>query len=214
MPNKSPTKKAGKKSHLQKTRKARARTHGKTQKVGRKRVFTLDNYNSGDGFITKVWGPALWHVLHTISFNYPTHPTEKNKQDYRTFMLSLKHVIPCKNCRKNLVMNFKKLPLTDKYLTSRAMFSKYVYLLHEAVNKMLNKKSMLSYADVRDRYEHFRARCSSKESDRQTTRKHRRGCIDPMYGKKSKCIIKIVPQDVVAGESIQIDKKCTHYVPS
>jgi len=27
-------------------------------------------YNSDEGMLTKVWGPPLWHVLHTISFNY------------------------------------------------------------------------------------------------------------------------------------------------
>ena len=33
------------------------------------RVFTKKNYASGDGMLTSVWGPSLWHYLHTMSFN-------------------------------------------------------------------------------------------------------------------------------------------------
>ena len=39
------------------------------------------------------------------------------------------------------------------------------------------------------------------------TRKKEKGCTVPLYGKKSKCIIKIVPQEE-KGESFQMDKKC------
>ena len=59
----------------------------------------------------------------------------------------------------NFVNNLKKLPLKMKNMKSRDSFSKYIYNLHELINKMLNKKSNLSYNDVRERYEHFRARC-------------------------------------------------------
>ena len=32
-------------------------------------LFKKD-YLSGDGMLTSVWGPSLWHYLHTMSFNY------------------------------------------------------------------------------------------------------------------------------------------------
>ena len=34
-----------------------------------------------------------------------------------------------------------------------------------------------------------------------------KGCIEPLYGEKSKCILKIVPQTEKC-DSFQIDKKC------
>ena len=43
-------------------------------------VFDKADYESGDGMLTSVWGPPLWHFLHTMSFNYPTNPTEKEKK--------------------------------------------------------------------------------------------------------------------------------------
>ena len=115
---------------------------------------------------------------------------------------------------KNLKMNFKHLPLSMKHMESRDSFSRYIYNLHELVNKMLKKTSNLTYCDVRERYEHFRARCVDEKPkvfkySEIKTRKNRRekGCTEPLYGKKARCILNIVPQDE-KGQSIQIDKKC------
>ena len=44
-------------------------------------IFNTKDYDSPDGMLTSVWGPNLWHVLHTISFNYPKKPTEKQKRE-------------------------------------------------------------------------------------------------------------------------------------
>ena len=49
-------------------------------------VFNKKDYNSGDGMLTSVWGPNLWHVLHTMSFNYPVNPTEQDKIHYMNFI--------------------------------------------------------------------------------------------------------------------------------
>ena len=81
---------------------------------------------------------------------------------------------------------------------------------------MLGKKSGLRYCDVRERYEHFRSRCitEKKFSTRKveaaaklTRKKKEKGCTEPLYGHKSKCIVKIVPKSV-RGKSFQMDKKC------
>ena len=78
--------------------------HNKTKK----RVFTKKDYNSGDGFLTSVWGPAMWHYLHTMSFNYPVNPTPEDKKHYRDFIINLQYVLPCKYCRMNLTNNLIK----------------------------------------------------------------------------------------------------------
>jgi len=149
-------------------------------------------------------------------------------------------------------------------MKSRETFSKYVYRLHEVVNTMLHKTSGLTYDDVRERYEHFRARCTVSNNkglalDRRKTCKRigstmplgsrassaplgsrassaplgsrassaplgsrassaplgsrassaplEKGCTEPIYGEKSKCILKIVPQKNKC-ETFQMDKKC------
>lgn len=179
----------------------------------KKRFFTKKDYNANDGFLTKIWGPSIWHFLHTMSFNFPVEPTLKEKQYYRNYILSLVHVLPCKHCRINLKKNFKHMPLDMKHMQNRETFSKYVYLLHEDVNTMLNKKSGLTYSDVRERYEHFRSRCTdqlsettSKSGMKTLKIKTHKGCIQPLHGKKMKCILKFVPESDKC-EMFQMDKR-------
>jgi len=155
----------------------------------KKNIFTEDDFNSNNGFLTAIWGPPLWHFLHIISFNYPVNPTEENKKQYLKFMLDLKYILPCKKCRENLKKNYKELPITMKDMKNRYTFSLYVYNLHELINNMLHKKSNLSYEVVRQRYEHFRARNCNEMTNTEI------GCSKPLYGKKTKCILKIVPQN-------------------
>ncbi len=166
-------------------------------------IFTDDHFNSKDGMLTTVWGPPLWHVLHTMSFNYPVNPTKEQKTYYRDFVLSLKHVLPCGACRKNLVNNLEKCPLNDHALKNRNYFSRWVYRIHEQVNTMLGKKSGLTYDMVKNRYENFRARCLQSKD-----KKIEDGCVDPLYGVKSRCIINIVPKNS-SKKTFNMDKKCT-----
>jgi hypothetical protein len=173
-----------------------------------KSPFTENEFNSGDGMMTSVWGPATWLMLHTISFNYPVNPSEEQKKHYYKFFKNLKNILPCRYCRENLEKNLKTHKLNKSVFKNRESLSRWVYELHEMVNKLLGKTSGLSYEDVRDRYEHFRSRClvePGQEPPKVDSKE--KGCTEPLYGEKSKCILKIVPQ-ADKGETMQIDKKC------
>ena len=197
------------------TKSNRTKPTSKNNITRKKRIFKKKDFISGDGMLTSVWGPSMWHFLHTMSFNYPVNPTEDDKKNYMNFILMLEKVLPCKYCRMNLTTNFKNLPLTMANMKSRETFSRYIYDLHELVNTMLKKKSGLTYCDVRERYEHFRARCVEEKPTifkvlkNKTLKKKQgeKGCTEPLYGKKSKCIIKIVPQDEKT-DTFQVDNKC------
>ena len=179
------------------------------------KIYSKNDFKSGDGMLTSVWGPSMWHYLHTMSFNYPVNPSKSDKNHYKKFILSLQHVLPCKYCRINLKKNFKILSLTNNDMVDRDKFSRYIYNLHETVNKMLGKQSGLSYCDVRERYEHFRSRCTldkpkilvKKHVSKTKKNKKESGCTEPLYGKKSKCILKIVPQEKKE-KTFQMDKNC------
>lgn len=149
-------------------------------------IYTKEELNSSDGMLTKVWGPCMWFFLHTISFNYPVNPKQIEKEKYRDFILNLMYVLPCKYCRINLKNNLKKHPLTMSIMKNRDTFSKYVYDLHQDVNRMLKKKTNITYKMVRNKYENYRARCLNK-----TKKEH--GCTNPIKGKKYKCKLNIVP---------------------
>ena len=182
------------------------RTRKRKKKTSK--IYDKVDFSSGDGMLTSVWGPSLWHYLHTMSFNYPVKPSNKDKKCYKQFIYNLKSVLPCKYCRLNLAKNLKTLPLTKKHLKNRRAFSKWVYDLHEHINKMLGKKSGLTYDKVRERYEHFRARCTKKEKLFKFNKtKKEKGCTESLYGKKAKCVIKIVPQENKCN-TFQMDNKC------
>jgi len=196
------------------------KTRKRRQKGGRNKTFKKKDFESGDGMLTTVWGPSIWHFLHTMSFNYPVKPTREQKKQYKEFIMNLGKILPCKHCRNNFPKNLKVVPITNNVLKNRHNFSKWMYNMHEQVNKMLKKKSGLSFKQVRNRYENFRARCTQdsdikrvvlryKTKSHKKTRKKKKekGCTEPLFGKKSKCIIKIVPKDKKV-KTFQMDKKC------
>ena len=110
-----------------------------------KKVFNSTDFSSADGMLTAVWGPSLWHTLHTISFNYPVNPTNDEMNNYYNFILSLKNILPCKFCRQNLKKNIKAINFSKKDMKNRDLFSRSIYNLHEEINCGLGKKSGLSF---------------------------------------------------------------------
>ena len=165
----------------------KTRRNKKKRKNKTKKIYTKNDFKSGDGVLTSVWGPPMWHFLHTMSFNYPVEPSKDQKKYYKGFILSLKHVLPCKYCRMNIKNNLKSVPLNDNALKNRENFSRWMYNFHEHINKMLNKKSGLTYEEVRERYEHFRARCAEDKKDikrlnEEINKKMKeKGCVEPLY---------------------------------
>ena len=125
----------------------KTKTLKKTKKLKKKRIFTKKHFMSGDGMLTTVWGPSLWHYLHTMSFNYPICPTLNDKKNYKDFIYNLTNVLPCKYCRMNLKSNLKAHPLKPCHLKNRETYSRYVYNLHEIVNKINTRRRATQRGD-------------------------------------------------------------------
>ena len=130
----------------------------------KKCIFNKSDFESSDGMLTYVWGPSLWHFLHTMSFNYPVKPTCDDKKEYMRFIKSLRYILPCRYCRENLTRNLKETGFSIKDMRNRESFSRFVYRLHNHINKMLGKKNSIKYDEVRSRYENFRSRCSQTKT--------------------------------------------------
>ena len=164
--------------------------------------FTQKDFESNDGMLTSVWGPVMWHMLHTISFNYPVNPTKKNIKDYYKFFKRLITILPCGTCRKNLKKNLKLAEFGRHYFTSRDVLSRFVYKLHEIINKMLNKESNLTYDDIRNKYELLRARCVDKNTEgvsvcKVPDKKDHKGCSEWLHGNNTKkpCTYIVITSD-------------------
>ncbi len=98
-----------------------------------------------------IWGSHLWFSLHTISFNYPLKPTQEDKDNYQSFFLSLKNVIPCSVCKKNYLRHLNEHPI-DNFLSDRRTLVYWLIDLHNMVNVEIGKK-VLSYDVVVKKYE-------------------------------------------------------------
>ena len=172
-------------------------------------VFTQKDYQSNDGMLTDIWGPPFWHFLHIISFNYSTKPTKEQQNNFYNYFKSLENILPCKYCRINFSKNLKSTKFSKRVFKNRDSLSEWVYNLHNHINLMLGKTCKLSYQEVKNRYENYRARCNLVEDPKKCIRsvKKEKGCIDPLYGVKSKCIIEIVPKKSKK-KTFKMDTRC------
>lgn len=142
-----------------------------------------------NGFISNVWGPTFWFTLHCISLNFPLHPSEIDKINYRAFFESLQYVLPCGVCRDNFKKNLIQVGYDPKiHYNSRAMFSYLVYKLHQMVRKNQHKSVDMTYIDCCTFYEQFRA-----SSCTQGTEGKEGSCESK---KKLQCIIHVEPHKV------------------
>lgn len=117
--------------------------------------------------MTKIWGPPMWLSLHTISFDYPLNPTEEDKNNYKKFFESLGDVLPCSFCKNSYKKFITKgiTKLDDSALQNRESLTKWLYYVHEAVNKKLGVDYGVSYDDIVRKYESFRIACHKKNKN-------------------------------------------------
>ena len=126
-----------------------------------------DNTNN-NGLLPKIWGPHMWVALHSVSFNYPLHPTEEDKKAYKIFFQSLGHVLPCSYCASSYrnFISHGLTQLTDDVLENRDSLTKWLYYVHEAVNKKLGVDYGINYDNVVERYESYRAACDHQQDNK------------------------------------------------
>jgi len=132
--------------------------------------------NANNGLITKIWGPPAWEFLHSITFGYPINPTPEQKEAYKDFFIRVGDILPCKYCRESYKKFISKgnTKLTDKVLENRESLTNWFYLIHEQVNQKLGVSYGVTYEDICDKYESYRAKCSKKKVKKE------KGCITPL----------------------------------
>ena len=128
-----------------------------------------------NGLITKIWGSPAWTFNHSVTFGYPLEPTEEQKIKYKNYFVSLGDVLPCRYCRESYqkFITTGNTALTDDALKNRESLTKWFYRVHETVNAKLEIDYGITYEDVVDRYESFRAKCGKPS-------KTEKGCIAPL----------------------------------
>ena len=108
-----------------------------------------------DNIPTKVWGPAMWQSLHNITFGYPSNPSELVRQQYKTFFSCLSFVLPCSICRDSYtkIIQDKDTLINDTNFKNKDTLIKWLYEIHEKVNKKLNVKQTKTLPDLYKDYQ-------------------------------------------------------------
>lgn len=81
------------------------------------------------------WGPPGWFVLHVLAAYLDLDP--KNPEDYKLLLHLYTKLLPCEECRNNLLIKLKKLP-PNKYLENKQAFL-YSYTVHDMANQQISE---------------------------------------------------------------------------
>jgi len=142
------------------------------------------------GMQTRVWGPAGWLFLHSIAQNYPWKPTIEQKEWYYNFFKLVGNVLPCKYCRESY-QEFITQPgtlLSINTMKNRMSVVKWLYHVHNKVNKKLGIKNNFTLQETINKYESFRSKCHKSP---EILNKIKKGCLDPMKGSRKRCFISV-----------------------
>lgn len=80
----------------------------------------------------------MWYTIHIIALGYPKQPSYAEKKAAKEFFESLPFLLPCAICKEHLKEHLRKNPITP-HLDRRDDLFKYTVMLHNDVNKSLNK---------------------------------------------------------------------------
>ena len=128
-------------------------------------IITMSN-NINNGLLTKIWGPPLWESFHSITFGYPIEPDNETKERYRNWLTGLGDVLPCSYCRNSYKCFIQDgdSSLTDNDLLNRDNLCRWGYHMHNRVNNKLGVEYNVTYEELVDKYESYRAKCVSKDN--------------------------------------------------
>lgn len=95
-----------------------------------------------------IWGNHAWFFFHTVTFAYPNKPSVIDKKNMRNFFNNIGKILPCGTCRQHYAKHLRKLPLTERDLSSRRRLIVWLFKLHNLVNP-----KQIRYSRFIQRYE-------------------------------------------------------------
>jgi len=86
----------------------------------------------------KIWGPHYWFFLHTIAMSYPIHPNAVTKKKYYDFVQNIPLFIPVESMAGDFSKLLDEYPV-QPYLDNRESFIRWMWFIHNKINKKLEK---------------------------------------------------------------------------
>ncbi|MDB4345573.1 Erv1/Alr family FAD-linked sulfhydryl oxidase [bacterium] len=101
-------------------------------------------------YLSKIWGPHYWFVLHTIALRYPKKPNDVTKKKYYDLISNFPLFIPDTKIGDEFAELLDKYPVTP-YLDNNNTFSKWMHFIHNRINEKINKPTV-TYNDFLEQY--------------------------------------------------------------
>jgi hypothetical protein len=120
----------------------------------------MTDKSASNGIKTSFWGPNAWNFLfsaiagtYPIKYDINDKSHQKKVKSFIQLFNSLKETLPCIYCRQSYSKFLKELPMKD-YLASRKSMMRWLYLLHDKVNKKLIAQEQDKYNTEHKRIKH------------------------------------------------------------
>lgn len=94
-----------------------------------------------------LWGPHAWVVLETLATRYDHNTDTDDPTSFPTLLKLLVVLLPCSFCRKSLAVYLTSDP-TDLTQLRPGHARKFVYDLHDRVNRKLDKTTPLTLKEA------------------------------------------------------------------
>lgn len=125
------------------------------QCCSRRPVPVRECLRSGEGFVTTVWGPMMWHLLECVALQ-----SEAKALQLQSFFRSAGGVLPCVHCRDNFQENSKRARIdAEGSFGSREAAARFVFRLHQEVSRALGKTEHAGYTYQQMLDRHNSGRC-------------------------------------------------------
>ncbi len=89
----------------------------------------------------KIWGPHYWFFLHTLAMCYPNYPNDITKKKYYDFIQNLPMFIPIDEISSYFTNLLDEYPI-QPYLDNKESFIRWVWFIHNKINKKLEKPEL------------------------------------------------------------------------
>lgn len=88
-----------------------------------------------------IWGPIGWHLIH----NFSIHST--NDKCMYILIKTFGYILPCPTCKKHYNYLINDIYVLNKDEMNKKKMIKYLYEIHNIINKNLEKKHKLTFKE-------------------------------------------------------------------
>lgn len=95
-----------------------------------------------------IWGKSAWDFLYNVAYVFDG--LEESKYQYKTFFMSLKHVLPCRLCRDNFHKHMEELPI-DNYLETNKTLIMWLTKIQNKIYMENKRHKVASFTKIYDK---------------------------------------------------------------